>query len=144
MVLVCFTLGAGAQEVPAPVLSKIIKSYTSKGLKWEKTYAPDLNNEARNKLFQAQECYVGRHVTVVTVTATKPKDWFFKVRYNDQLTSKQHDCVPVNHYGSDYWCNELTVYAPAPALKNSEKCMTVLAYDKGDMALPVYVVVFTK
>ena len=131
-----------AQTVPQPILDKLIKTYTDKGYKLEKSVLPDFTRPHPNKAsYFYTQCYPGRGVVVVAIMGKKPSDWKLKVGYGSQSAVKSHTIGPINE-GSSYYTDYIITSFPE-GVPNSDYCMNVVAYDGDAIDLPVYLYIFS-
>ncbi len=133
-----------AQKVPDEVLNKLIKTYTDKGMMLEKSFLPDFKRVHPGNLMYYNVCYPGKKIVVATVTAAKPSDWYFKVSHGDQIAPKTHVLGEEAIGGKLYYFDWIMSGFPATFSDPSEYCLTIVAYDKNSIDLPVYMYIFSK
>lgn len=133
-----------AQKVPDKVLDKLIKTYTDKGMKLEKSFLPDFKRAHPCNMMYYNVCYPGKKIVVATVTAAKPSDWYFKVSYGSQVAPKTHVLGEEAVDGQPYWFDWILTGFPSSFSDPSEYCLTIVAYDKNAIDLPVYMYIFSK
>ena len=142
--LVFFPIFLSAQKVPDDILNTLIKTYSDKGMKLEKSYLPDFKRAQPGGLMYYSVCYPGRRIVVATVTAAKPSDWYFKVSYKSQDAPKTHTLNEQSINGKSYWFDWIMTGFPGSLSDPSEYCMTIVAYDKNTIDMPVYMYIFSK
>ncbi len=143
LLLLLAPLMASAQKVPDEILNKLIKTYTDKGMKLEKSYLPDFKRVHPCGLIYYNVCYPGKKIVIATVTAAKPSDWYFKVSYKNQDAPKTHVLGEEKFDGKSYWFDWIMTGFPTAFNDPSEYCMTIVAYDKNTIDMPVYMYVFS-
>lgn len=137
------TYASHAQNIPETALENIIKSYTSRGMKLEKTYYPDFEKEHPNNTNLLTPCYPGKKLVIVTAVASQPEDWYFKAGYRNQLSPRSSTLTEKKIDGNTYWTDYMIASFPPEFNDQSDECQTVNAYDKNNMDLPVYIMIFT-
>jgi hypothetical protein len=136
--------GVHAQKVPDKVLERIIKTYADKGMTLEKSFLPDFKRAHPGNLMYYNRCYPGKKIVVATITASRPADWYFKVSYGNQVASKTHELASETIDGQQYWLDWIITGFPANFSDPSQYCLTIVAYDKNSIDLPVYMYIFSK
>ena len=142
--LVLAPLFLAAQKVPDEILNKLVKTYTDGGFSLEKSYLPDFNRVHPCSLMYYSVCYPGKKIVVATVTAAKPSDWYFKVSYKSQDAEKTHVLNEQSFGGKPYYFDWILTGFPSGLNDPSEYCMTIVAYDKNTIDIPVYMYIFSK
>ncbi len=132
-----------AQIVPETALENIVKSYTSRGMKLEKTYYPDFEKEHPNNANLLTPCYPGKKLVIATVVGSEPEDWYFKAGYRNQLSPRSSTLTEKKIDGVTYWTDYMIASFPPALNDQSDECQVVNAYDKKNMDLPVYIMLFT-
>ncbi len=135
---------SNAQTVPDNILNRVIKLYADKGMKLEKSFLPDFKRAHPTNLMNYNVCYPGKKIVIATVTAKKPSDWFFKVSYGNQVAPKTHQLNEETIDGNQYCFDWIMTGFPASFSDASEYCLTIIAYDKNNIDLPVYMYIFSK
>ena len=133
-----------AQSVPDKILNMLIKTYTEKGMKLERSFLPDFKRAHPCNMMYYTNCYRGKKVVVATILAGKPSDWYFKVSYGSQVAPKTHQLGEETLDGKPYWLDWILTGFPSSFSDASENCLTIVAYDKNAIDLPVYMYIFTK
>jgi hypothetical protein len=133
-----------AQAVPDEILNMLIKSYADKGMKLEKSFLPDFKRAHPGSLMYYNVCYPGKKIVIATITAKKPSDWYFKVSYGNQVAPKTHQLNEETIDGKPYCFDWIITGFPASFSDPSEYCLTIVAYDKNSIDLPVYMYIFSK
>jgi|GEM_PF-2662951 len=133
-----------AQVVPDKVLNMLIKTYTDKGMKLEKSFLPDFKRAHPSNMMFYNVCYPGKKIVVATIIAQKPTDWYFKVSYGSQTAGKTHQLAEETIDGKPYWLDWILTGFPTSFHDPSEYCLTIVAYDKNSIDIPVYMYIFSK
>lgn len=144
VVTLFFSAHISAQVVPDNVLNRIVKTYVDKGMKLEKSILPDFRRAHPTNLMNYNVCYPGKKIVIATITAKKPSDWFFKVSYGNQVAPKTHEISETTIEGNPYSFDWINTGFPATFSDASEYCLTIIAYDKNNIDLPVYMYIFSK
>ena len=137
------TLKIQAQSIPDAAQDSLKKMYTDIGMQLEKSFLPNFNIAHPNNLYWDTNCFPGKKIAVVTLLAKKPDDWYFKVSYGDQVAPKTHMLTELDINGNTYWTNYIITAFNASFNDYSEYCLTIVAYDKNDIDLPVYTYIFS-
>jgi hypothetical protein len=137
-------VGVSAQKVPDDVLNRLIKNYSDQGMKLEKSFLPDFKRAHPGNLMYYNICYPGKKILIATVTASKPSDWYFKVSCGSQTAPKKHELKEETIDGKLYYFDWIQTGFPATFSDPSEYCLTINAYDKNVIDLPVYMYIFSK
>lgn len=133
-----------AQRVPDNILAKFVKTYADDGFKLEKSIMPDFTRAHPGSLMYYNVCYPGKKILVLTVLAGKPSDWYFKLSYGDQVAPKTHTLTEITFDKNTYYTDWIISGFPSSFNDRSEYCMTIVAYDKNAIDLPVYIYIFSK
>lgn len=144
VLLLVAPVSVSAQKVPDKVLNKLIKTYADKGMTLEKSFLPNFNRAHPGNLMYYNVCYPGKKIVVATITAAKPSDWYFKVSYGSQVAPKTHVLGEETIDGNSYWLDWILTGFPSSFSDPSEYCLTIVAYDKNFIDLPVYMYIFSK
>ena len=146
LLAVCLLLSArtSAQVVPDNVLNRLIKTYADKGMKLEKSFLPDFKRAHPSNMMFYNVCYPGKKIVVATITAKKPSDWYFKVSYGSQVAPKTHQVSEETIDGKPYSLDWIMTGFPSSFSDPSEYCLTIVAYDKNSIDIPVYMYIFSK
>ena len=144
VVTLLFSARISAQVVPDNVLNRIVKTYVDKGMKLEKSILPDFRRAHPTNLMNYNVCYPGKKIVVATITAKKPSDWFFKVSYGNQVAPKTHEISETTIEGNPYCLDWIITGFPSSFSDASEYCLNIIAYDKDNIDLPVYMYIFSK
>ena len=133
-----------AQKVPDNLLNKLIKTYTDKGMTLEKSFLPNFNRAHPSEMMFYNVCYPGKKIVVATVIAQKPSDWYFKVSYGSQVAPKTHVLGEESFDGQPYYFDWIMTGFQADFSDPSAYCLTIVAYDKNAIDIPVYMYIFSK
>ncbi len=146
LILVCLLLMSvhvDAQQVPEKILQMLIKTYLDKGMKLEKSFLPDFKRAHPSSMMNYNVCYPGKKIVVATIIASKPSDWYFKVSYGNQVAPKTNVLREETLDGKPYWIDWILTGFPASFSDRTENCLTIIAYDKNSIDIPVYMYIFS-
>ena len=138
---------ATAQKIPDSAIDEFCEAAKSDGYTIERIIKPDLTKPHPNEaMYWDGPCYPGKTVIVSVLFAAKPQDLFFKIQVYTKLIEQSGNLNKLTIRGTEYWNDfRAAKFGPEYAnYKNTTKCLTLFAYDKKALDLPVYVIIMTK
>lgn len=146
LISITFLLGllmpsrTNAQELPQAIVTYYTSFLKEKGEVLERAIVPNMTRTHPNDMLIDMPCFPGKKIGVKVLMAAKPGDLLLKVNVGPRAFTPRVEMREHTLSAGSFWLQGLSIDM-SNLTNRSEDCMQVVAYDRSNIDLPIYIFV---